>query len=115
MIEPGAYKHYKGGPYRVLFVVPWWSRDVKLDQNDPVYCVPYDHRIGARLNPRGSDTFLIALWSGNDSVVLPIDTPIVIYVALYADGRICARTVAEFEERVQSGATTRPRCERIGS
>lgn len=59
---------------------------------------------------------LTARWSGNDGSV-GHGMQIVIYVALYDDGRVAARPLNEFEERVTVDgfrSTDVPRFERIG-
>lgn len=109
MIEPGLYKHYKGKLYRVLFVAPWWSGQDQLKPNDPLDVVVRDDAVGVQFLDDNNVVFT-ARWSGNDFARLDRGEPIVIYVALYDDGRVAARLLNEFEEIVDGV----PRFERIG-
>lgn len=114
MTTPGLYLHYKGNVYRVLFVAEWWSvlREVlQLDQ--PVYVTPNNYGVGL-LTSATSGTFMTAKWSGNDGVAR-LEERVVIYVALYGDGRVAARTEREFEEYIgEHDLNAVCRFERIG-
>lgn len=114
-VKPGVYKHYKGNSYRVLFVAPWWSAQDQLKADDQLSVVAYNSRIGIKWHTNVAPV-LDVLWSGNDFTRLDLDDQIVIYVALYGDGRVSARTVEEFEEQVQQPGDTfkRPRFEWVG-
>lgn len=104
MIEPGLYRHYKSTDaapklYRVLFVAPWWSvhRETLLP-DQPLHVVHNEYSNGL-LTSVTSTAFMTALWSGNSSTVR-LDERVVIYVALYGEGRVAARTEKEFAEHV---------------
>lgn len=109
MVTPGLYRHYKSTEaapklYRVLFVVPWWSHGAILKPDTPLYVAAYDDGIGIRTSPSGgSEPFLKALWSGNGDLCPGLDEYVVVYVALYGDGRVSVRTVKEFEALVPNG------------
>jgi len=124
-VKPGLYRHYKGNSYRVLFVATWKGASPKENASCPVWTAPESvvngqfvralaPRIGL-LSPNNTEGVLVAKWSGNDNEIKP-DERIVIYVALYGDGRVSARTVKEFEEQVQQPDDTfmRPRFEWAG-
>ena len=97
-LRPGVYRHYKGNLYRVLFAPPWWGTRVKpLKADDVVHVAAYDDTIGL-LDQSAPHVFMTALWSGNGATLLDNNEPIVIYVALYDNGRVAARTLAEFAE-----------------
>lgn len=124
MIEPGVYEHYKSTPaapkrYRVLFVARWYDGNYNIGEpftpgiDGPVsICMAGGLKVFPHSN--GDSGFLEARWSGNSTSVVH-EEPVVIYVALYDDGRVAARTLREFEERVDlmGGASVR-RFERIG-
>jgi hypothetical protein len=100
VIEPGLFRHYKNKLYRVLFVAPWWSGQDQLKADDVLDVVAYDDSVGVRWHDAGNSTIFEAQWSGNDFIRLDVDEPIVIYVALYDEGRVAARPLKEFEGRV---------------
>ena len=102
MIEPGLYRHYKGKLYRVLFVAPWWSGQDQLKADDVLDVVVRDGDVGVQWLDGSNNTIFEARWSGNDFIRLDVDEPIVIYVALYDEGRVAARPLKEFEERVSA-------------
>ena len=120
MITAGLYKHYKGQTYRVLFVAKWvWDgRSPAADADVLVIARPEPC---AQLKSGGGlygKPLFNAKWSGNTSEVGE-GSPIVIYVALYGEGRVAARRLDEFEEVVDapscSDANRRvARFERIG-
>jgi hypothetical protein len=127
MIESGLFRHYKGNLYRVLFIAPWWSGQDQLKADDRLDVVAYDDSVGVRWHDTSNSTIFEARWSGNDFIRLDVDDPIVIYVALYDDGRVAARPLKEFEESVDvpcpapqahntpfAGVDRVPRFERIG-
>lgn len=100
-IKSGLYRHYKGKLYRVLFTAAWFGTRESLKPNTPIsiYVQP---RLGAVVVSdvtHGNDVFK-AFWSGNGEYRAESDEAIVVYVALYDNGRVSARTVWEFEERV---------------
>lgn len=120
MVTSGLYRHKTGRNYRVLFVAPWFRRPPE-GPDAPVYvsvvagCVwltademPISAVVlaGEKIGP-----LIVARWSGNDTNVED-ETPVVIYVALYGDGRVAARPLAEFEDSVKE--TGGLRFERIG-
>jgi hypothetical protein len=118
MITPGLYRHYKGKSYRVLFVAPWWSGlDDTLQPDQLIHVTSNEYAAGEGLDGVGLVTsatelsFLTVKWSGNNGTVR-LEECVVIYVALYAAGRVAARTVAEFEEGIKE--TGGRRFERIG-
>lgn len=120
MIETGLYQHYKNKKfYRMLFVAPWWGAPGVVAENALVHIASHFH--GAQVSPEPIEhPLMLALWSGNVGVRVVSSEPIVIYVALYDDGRVSARPLKEFEERVDDKAGTLtvvrrvPRFERIG-
>lgn len=120
MVTPGLYRHYKDRLYRVLFVAEWAGRSLpSVDAVLPigmreVYDAPVELTVGYPLDTKLFD----ARWSGNTCDVT-LDERIVIYVALYGEGRVAARAEKEFEEEVDSGGAPElgmrsPRFERIG-
>lgn len=112
-VEPGLYQHYKGRLYRVLFVAPFWGHGTYgLLPDDLLFVCSGVDNIGVRL---ASDTaFMTAKWSGNGSE-LTSDGPVVIYVALYDEGRVAARPLKEFVENVDAAPGVREqRFKRIG-
>lgn len=127
-VKPGLYRHYKGNSYRVLFVAIWSDNEFETPAPDSdVYVYPGSDvghfkrsKISMFAATRSAEqefAIIVAKWSGNpDGPVNKYDQPIVIYVALYGDGRVSARTVEEFEEQVQQplDTFTRPRFEWIG-
>lgn len=102
-VEPGTYEHYKGGKYRVLFTAPWWGTREPLKPDTLIYVRP--HTTGAVVgNVDTRMPFLMyARWSGNGDYRPEVDEPIVIYVALYGEGRVAARTLWEFTQVVEGG------------
>ena len=103
MVTAGLYKHYKGNVYRVLFVAKWvWDGRVPAADADvlviarPEPCVQLKSGGGLYGKP-----LFTAKWSSNTYAVGE-GLPIVIYVALYGDGRVAARRLDEFEERVDA-------------
>jgi len=116
VIEPGLYKHYKNQKlYRVLFVAEWNGQDAAplLVPDEPIEVhASEDHGVYAcRLS--NDKELLTAKWSGNTGV-LHNNEPVVIYVALYDDGRVAARSLQEFEERVDMmGGGSLPRFARV--
>lgn len=110
MVKPGVYRHYKSTPtglklYRVLFSAIYVTRDSpKPNEALMVFSarggvwitLAKDYQqIGAQ-----SPLFTV-YWSGNEGADVSYDTPIVVYVAIYGEGRIAARTVEEFKELVR--------------
>ncbi len=121
MIEPGLYKHYKNKKrYRVLFVAPWRSGQDQLKPDDLLDVVFTFGYTGIRWHDAANSVLFTARWSGNDFARLDVDDPIVIYVALYDEGRVAARRLDEFEEHIHvpcdDGGHPHvvPRFERIG-
>jgi len=104
MVEPGVYKHYKGQQYRVLFMATW--ADYERPQPDDDVIVYVDGKLSAVCAHRKPLNVLMTVkWSGNpcdsnaEAAVDAGDT-VVIYVGLYGEGRLSARTETEFTERV---------------
>lgn len=126
MIKPGLYKHYKNQKlYRVLFTAGWDGQPPNENEETYVVCdrdnetLCFVHRRGQKKGGPYAMLFY-ARWSGNDSKVAPREQ-IVIYVALYNEGRVAARPLKEFEERVDVPCADNPhethdvpRFERIG-
>lgn len=124
-VKPGVYKHYKGNSYRVLFTAEWFTRD--MPDEDALVAVyaeaNSDQSVSLRVRLREKDNpgfyggagLFDARWSSNSTTVY-LGTLVVIYIALYGDGRVSARTVEEFEEQVQQPGDTfkRPRFEWVG-
>lgn len=123
MITPGLYQHYRNREhYRVLCVVRAYSGFKGLVASQPLQihvAAPAAKRDGIFIDAGSPNAFMTAQWSGNGGD-LAWEEPVVIYVALYDDGRISARPLKEFEEDVttpcaDSGPSHRvPRFERIG-
>jgi hypothetical protein len=115
MVTPGLYEHYKGPRYRVLFVAPWvW--DGRSPVADALLLVIARPAPAVQIQAGGGlygELLFIAKWSTNTNDVSE-GLPIVIYVSLSEQGRVSARTVKEFEERVPTEATRPPRFQRIG-
>ena len=116
-IEPGLYVHSKSNKhYRVLFLAQW------LDGRDPEPDVPLGVHVldsdGVALwvwrqaSSSQHKPFMLAKWSGNKPCAWR--DSLVIYVALYDEGRVSVRTVAEFEEIVQINGKDVPRFVRVG-
>ena len=121
VVRAGLYRHYKGNAYRVLFVAKWvWDgRSPTADAELLVIARP-EPCVQLKSGSSGlyGKPLFTARWSSNTNDVGE-GLPIVIYVALYGDGRVAARRLDEFEERVDAPScadTDRraPRFERIG-
>lgn len=115
VVKPGVYKH-KGNLYRVLFDARWRSALPPTENGDVLVGCETDGWPEAFAGAAHSDSaFLTVKWSGNNTSVEHLDT-VVIYVALYGDGRVSARTVTEFEEMVQQPVhgNMQPRFEWVG-
>jgi hypothetical protein len=110
VVTAGLYRHYKGRDYRphdyrVLLVAEWvWDgRTPTTDCELLVIARPapaVQLRAGGGLYGRPLFT---ARWSSNTNDVFE-GQAIVIYVALYGEGRVAARRLKEFEEEVDVGA-----------
>src|SRR5690349_17770408 len=120
VVEPGVYRHYKGGLYRVLFRAPFWGhRAVIAPDRLLSVCVSMDI-VGVRLS--SGTEFMTAKWSGNDGDgAVAMDELLVVYVSLAEHGRVSVRTAKQFVEQVgcsmreaAPGFTTVVRFERIG-
>ena len=102
MIDPGLYRHYKNHKlYRVLFTAEWAVRyfpgeDALLH----VYVANDRFRVAPAPTVIPPGALFSARWSGNSTTAY-IGEPIVIYVALYDDGRVAARPLAEFTTEIQ--------------
>lgn len=118
IVEPGLYRHYKGNLYRVLFVVPWWGSRRPVSADAVIHVKSFDDLPGA-VDHADAMAFMTALWSGNGSTRLEVDEPIVVYIALYGEGRIAARVGWEFTQDVEvsspAGPVRKPRFERVGA
>lgn len=125
VIEPGLFCHYKSTEaapklYRVLFVAYWRGPEPAMD--GVVHVVVGGLRHDASLSVEvhctaeedGDFPLFDARWSGNNTDV-NIE-PVVIYVALYDDGRVAARPLKEFEELLPQTDYDKaePRFKRIG-
>jgi hypothetical protein len=125
MVTGGLYKHKSGNLYRVLFVAEWvWDgRSPIADAELLVIARPapaVQLRAGGGLYGK---LLFTAKWSSNTNEVFE-GQAIVIYIALYGEGRVAARRLKEFEEAVETAAEaagpgstqfeTVPRFERIG-
>lgn len=123
MVMPGLYRHFKGRNYRALLVAEW-ARGTPTAHGDLTVGVVDDTWLGianvdsATARHRGFFKVISAKWCGNNTDVLA-EQRVVVYVALYGDGGVWARTEREFEEEVHvllptGGVGERPRFERIG-
>lgn len=131
-VKLGLYRHYKSTDaepklYRVLFTAIWSDDENPRPTPDArVYLFPgsdvgHFKRVKIPLfastrNTESDFAAMVAMWSGNTGGGLELGELVVIYVALYGDGRVSARTVEEFEEQVQQPNDTfmRPRFEWVG-
>jgi hypothetical protein len=114
MVTPGLYRHYKGPLYRVLFVAEW-VRCETLVPDKLCHVSIVDGWLGVICMPNFGTELMTALWSGNDTHAAQPEEHVVIYVALYDTGRVAARPLDEFEERVDvMGGGSVLRFERIG-
>lgn len=120
MIDAGLYLHHKSGnKYRVLFVGTWYDGMHKIGEpfvpdTDGLVSINGDAKVFP--HAEGDSGLFTARWSGNSTHVVH-EEPVVIYVALYGDGRVAARPLKEFVERVTLDgfrSTDVPRFERIG-
>jgi len=105
----------------VLFVA-FWTHYEHPQSDDRIVLCARERSLGLDLLPESvapQGPKLTVLWSGNETA--DAGDACVIYVALYGDGRVSARTLDEFEQHVDapcadaSEHTHRvPRFERIG-
>lgn len=110
MVTPGLYKHIKGKNYRVLFTADWLSKSApEPDEILQAFIVSNRIFVSDMRDIEGREHFGEALvlngvrWSGNTGDVDDdLNNRVVIYVALYGDGRVAARPEKEFEEIVDA-------------
>ena len=113
MITAGLFRHYKKSDlYRVLFVAKWvW--DGRFPTADAELLVIARPEPCVQLKSGGAlygKPLFTARWSSNTN---DVGEDVVIYVALYGEGRVAARRLDEFEERT-GGDIDVARFERIG-
>lgn len=118
----GLYRHYKNGQlYRFLFVCHM-SLSATPRDDEPLKVFSQDDFLFLGKPGECSTCLFEARWSGNPRVVLtgPSDEdygsrlfPIAIYVAIYDNGRIAARPLAEFEEQVEHAGKKVPRFAKV--
>jgi len=111
IVKPGLYRHWKGNLYRVLFLARYsHSRSLNPDEealiygasylggtpSEPLYCLP---SLGFRYEH--ATPFLTVRNSTNG--LTPKDSTLVVYVALYGDGRVSVREINEFAGEAQPG------------
>lgn len=128
MTSPGVYKHYKAGRlYRVLFVATWAHSEEWIVSDADLLTFVSGPAIFVQRAPETTGGYfrgtpLVGVkWSGNDGH-LHAHNRLVVYVGLYGQGRVSARTLKEFEENVDVPCAdgvvdkhTAPRFERIGA
>ena len=116
MVTAGLFRHYKGNAYRVLFVARWVAFG-KQPTPDAELLIVARPGPAVQLVSSGlyGEPLFKARWSGNTNEAHEGDA-IVIYVALYGEGRVAARHLDEFEEVIDTGVAgiRRARFERIG-
>ena len=122
MVTAGLFRHYKKSDlYRVLFVAKWiWDGRSPTADADVLVIARPEPCVQLKSGSSGlyGKPLFTAKWSSNTNDVGE-GFAIVIYVALYGEGRVAARRLDEFEEVVDapscSDANRRvPRFERIG-
>jgi len=128
-VSPGLYKHYKGNLYRVLFLAGYSESDSAPLKPDDGLVVWHSISSGEVLVSKRVDWmvktnvgFLNIKWSGNEGVSPAKGESIIVYVGLYGEGRVSARTEKEFAEMVSvlcdlpkcAVEHERPRFERVG-
>lgn len=104
VVPAGLYRHYKGGMYRVLFTArSVFSRPLQPNEEAVVY-VDNSRVILVGLKSdvevRGGVLFLAKNSTDGE---LRLHTNMVVYVALYGDGRISVRDAEEFCAEVSKG------------
>ena len=117
MTTPGLYVHSKSNKrYRVLFEAQWLDgKDLEPDMSLGIHVLDSDGVALWVWRQESTSThkpFVLVKWSGNKPCAWR--APLVIYVALYDEGRVSARTVEEFEEIVQLNNKDVPRFVRVG-
>jgi hypothetical protein len=99
-ISPGLYKHYKGNLYRVLLVACWSSQEApKPDGVVSVWVSQDSCEVLVSKSAGWLDGVFDARWSGNDADVSS-NEGVVVYVGIYGEGRVSARTEKEFDQVV---------------
>ena len=111
IVKPGVYRHWKGNRYRVLFMACYTgSRSLNPDEealiygasylggtpSKPLYCLP------SRGFPHNHATAFLAVRNSTDGQT-PKDSTLVVYVALYGDGRVSVREIEEFAGEARPG------------
>lgn len=122
-VAPGLYKHWKGNLYRVLFLVRYAGHDIGNDDDVVVYvddsyvdpiegihllCCPKADVDHTRVLP------IVAAKNSTDARAVKDDDILVVYVALYGNGRVAVREAGEFVMLAKSETLKVPRFERIG-
>lgn len=99
MIAQGLYRHYKNQQlYRVLFVTTWGDTRAPVEDGPVSVAIETPENLHVGVFPFHTEV-IGARWSGNLPFVKYGDR-IVIYVALYEEGRVAARPESEFEATI---------------
>lgn len=114
-MDYGTFRHYKNGKnYRPLFLATWQMshgsdlaklKDSKLSNNDEIFVAIHGSisgpHLGASLSPHWNSDYDVvkALWSGNAEP--KFGDKVIVYVAIYDEGRIAVRLLSEFEDEIE--------------